>query len=215
MNWIGEIIGGLRGIVAVLRFDAEAPKRFANTPDGVRRSFVAAAAALPIYLMVLQASLAAMTPRPGLMRYLPMMLLFYAIEWLIWPNLMVGIAVGWGGSFYCRYVVAYNGRPGADDSDAALSDGGTVLSRRVLVRHRPGRPGGYPGVFRLRMVHRPPCPGNRPPRRVRRGVVEPSRRAGDDAGEDLSHGDVIRPSENQTGGSLRSRRFVLDRAVLT
>jgi hypothetical protein len=87
MNWIGEIIGGLRGIVAVLRFDAEAPKRFANTPDGVRRSFVAAAAGLPIYLMVLQGSLAAMTPRPGLMRYLPMMLLFYAIEWLIWGGI--------------------------------------------------------------------------------------------------------------------------------
>ena len=109
MNRIGEIFKNLHNVWAVLRFDAEAPKRFDNMPDGVWRSFLAAAVGLPIYVIVLKGSLAAMTPQPGLMRFLPLMLLYYVIEWLIWPYLMIGLA-RWlqRDRFYCRYVAAYN-----------------------------------------------------------------------------------------------------------
>jgi len=109
MNVTSEIQTGLRNVLGILRFDPEALKRFDNTPGGVARSFLAAAVGLPIYLMVLKGSFAAMVPRPGLMHFLPMMLLYYVIEWLIWPNLMDGVSRWIGrGQFYCRYIAAYN-----------------------------------------------------------------------------------------------------------
>ncbi|MBN2751122.1 MAG: hypothetical protein JXQ84_00285 [Rhodospirillaceae bacterium] len=109
MNVLAEIVVGMRGVWAILRFDPAAPKRFDNTPQGVARSFLAAAAGLPIYLLVLKGSFVAMVPRPEILRFLPMMLLYYVIEWLIWPNLMVGVVrLLKRDQFYCRYIVAYN-----------------------------------------------------------------------------------------------------------
>ncbi|MGE4526902.1 MAG: hypothetical protein AB7D00_00920 [Rhodospirillaceae bacterium] len=109
MSPLAEIQTGLRNVIGILRFDPQALKRFDNTPSGVARSFLAAAVGLPIYLMVLKGSFAAMVPSPGLAHFLPVMLLYYVIEWLIWPNLMDGVS-RWIGreGFYCRYVAAYN-----------------------------------------------------------------------------------------------------------
>ncbi len=109
MNPLAEMIAGLRGVWGILCFRRDVFKRFDNTPGGVARSFLAAALGLPIYLLVLKANLAAITPRPALGAVLPMMLLYYVIEWLIWPNLMVGVARRIGrGHLYFRYIVAYN-----------------------------------------------------------------------------------------------------------
>jgi len=109
MTPLAEIHAGLSNVWAILKFDAQAPKRFDNTPGGVARSFLAAVVGLPIYLLVLKGSFAAMVPSPGLLNFLPTMLLYYVIEWMIWPNLMDGVSRWLGCSrFYCRYIGAYN-----------------------------------------------------------------------------------------------------------
>ncbi len=109
MNAIGEVISGLRAVWGVICFRTDALSRFDNTPSGVWRSFVAGAVGFPIYALVLQANLATMTPRPSMASLLPLMVCYYVIEWLIWPNVMVGVARRLGRErFYCRYVAAYN-----------------------------------------------------------------------------------------------------------
>jgi hypothetical protein len=109
MSIAGETIGALRLIWGVLRFDAQAPQRFANTAEAARRSFVAGLLGMPIYLLVMRGSLLAVSPSPDVLSFLPPMLVFYVIEWLLWPNLMVGVC-RWLACerFYCRYVAAYN-----------------------------------------------------------------------------------------------------------
>ncbi len=109
MNVVAEVISGLRAVWGVICFRADAFSRFDNTPQGVARSFIAGAVGFPIYALVLQANLATMTPRPSLSALMPLMICYYVIEWLIWPNVMVGVARRLGRmQFYCRYVAAYN-----------------------------------------------------------------------------------------------------------
>lgn len=109
MNPGEEIRRGLAGVWGILCFRREALKGFADTPSGAARSFLAMAIGLPIYLFVLKANLAAITPRPSLSAFLPVMLLYYVIEWLIWPNLMVGVTRRIGRArLYFRYIAAYN-----------------------------------------------------------------------------------------------------------
>ncbi len=109
MNVLGEAAAAMRLIWGVLRFDATAPQAFANTAEGARRSFAAAFLGLPLYLLVVRSSLLTMLPSPDFMAFLPPMLAFYVIEWLVWPNLMVGVSRWLGRErFYCRYVAAYN-----------------------------------------------------------------------------------------------------------
>ncbi|SBW06979.1 conserved membrane hypothetical protein [uncultured Alphaproteobacteria bacterium] len=109
MNPLDEIRRGLAGVWGVLRFRPEALKTFGDTPSGAARSFLAMAIGLPVYMFVLKANLAAITPRPSLAGFLPVMLLYYVIEWLIWPNLMVGVARRIGRArLYFRYIAAYN-----------------------------------------------------------------------------------------------------------
>lgn len=109
MNVIAEFLAGMRAVWGVLCFRSDAFTRFDNTPSGVARSFLAAAVGFPVYVLVLQANFAAMTPRPQLASLLPLMICYYVIEWLIWPNVMVGVARRLGRQqFYCRYIAAYN-----------------------------------------------------------------------------------------------------------
>lgn len=109
MNPLAEISRGLAGVWGILCFRRDAFATFDNTPSGAARSFVAMAIGLPIYLFVLKANLAALTPRPSLAAFLPLMLLYYVIEWMIWPNLMIGVTRRIGRArFFYRYVAAYN-----------------------------------------------------------------------------------------------------------
>lgn len=109
MNPGDEIRRGIAGVWGILCFRRDAMKVFADTPAGAAGSFVAMAIGLPVYLFMLKATFAAMTPRPSLAAFLPVMLLYYVIEWLIWPNLMVGVARRIGrAKLYFRYIAAYN-----------------------------------------------------------------------------------------------------------
>jgi len=104
-----HILRAVFRVIGILRFQPQAAKSFENTPSSVWFSFIAAVLGLPLYALNVGRSLNDLVPDGPHGTLICMLLIYQVIEWLLWPNLMVGISKWLGrDAYYCRYIAAYN-----------------------------------------------------------------------------------------------------------
>jgi len=104
-----EIIRAAMRVWGILKFDPIAAQGFENSLAGFGRSFLAAFLGLPIYLLAISNTVGMFNPKMPILSLVLILVLYQAIEWLLWPNIMVGFS-RWldAKKYYFRYISAYN-----------------------------------------------------------------------------------------------------------
>lgn len=110
MSPLAYIAVGLAGAVRLVRFDTSGLDYFGDTPADFWRSFLAAAAVAPLFLIYLILGFIQAPPADtGFGHYVIIQFLAYAIAWLTFPLVLLHLAVPLGREDKAvRYIVAYN-----------------------------------------------------------------------------------------------------------
>jgi hypothetical protein len=109
MSALPDVMRALYGAYRLARFDGGGLAYFDATPNGFWRSFLAAFAIAPLYLIMLAAQVhAGMTDIP-VGRFLGLELSAYFLSWLVFPVLMEWLTRTLGcRDRYIAFIVAYN-----------------------------------------------------------------------------------------------------------
>lgn len=106
---MAEIIRSMSLIFGVMRLDPQAAKGFENSVAAFGRSYIAFSLALPIYFYTISLTLPIFGAKVNALSLVMILILYQAIEWLLWANLMLGMSAWMKVKHnYCRYMVAYN-----------------------------------------------------------------------------------------------------------
>jgi len=109
MNWLNDTVTALYAATRMIMHDRAGLQDVNNTASGFWHSFSAIILIAPLYLFISSIVWDPNNSQAAIAFSTPLHLIALALQWLVWPLVMV-FATRWAGisQYFARYVIVYN-----------------------------------------------------------------------------------------------------------